>query len=1064
MAWKASWLAPVARVVVGALAVAALTTAGARTALAQQTPPAAQGERTTITGTVKDAATGAPIPGVNVAVYGTPRAAVTNDQGVYTIVNVPTGNTVALEARRLGYSASRKDNVRVTGSTMTVDLILNSNPLMLESITAAATVDPTSGVKTPYMTAKLDVEQMPVPALGSASTMLAGKLSGVQVNRTSGEPGAGAVVQLRSAISPFHNNTPLYVIDGVPLSDASFLGNTTSTMDFESMNIASIEVIKGAAAAALYGSRGANGVIDIKTNRGRNVQFGKSEFTYKTQYSMDQYSDKLQKIKHHNWRTNALGQWIDANGVVVPRAQRTVDPDGMIDNSFTSFYDNVGQVFRPGRTFVNSLGLSQASAATNLNITFDRNEQSGLNIEAKPFVRNNFRAAVDHNFRDNLSFGISATHSRTTRNPDQLSYSNLFRFDPDVDLLQNNTDGSPYRVFPDSAASTTNPLYLQHYRERQERRVRSLISTNANFRPTNWLSLTGDFGYDRNDRIVDNYTPPGLPTDNNGSLSTGSLSYQENEGDSYNGSLGATFLQNFGGLTARWTTKGEVSNEKALTFTATGTDFAFTGLKDMAAAVNRTIASGTSEIRTQSGYTALGLDYNSKYVLDVLGRREGSSLFGPEERWKNYYRVAGSYIVSSEEWFQRLPAFLTNFSTVKGRYSVGTAGNRPNFADQYPVLAARTQGLIRDDLGNPFITPEVKTEQEAGLDLIYKQRLSLILNWSRATVSNTLVQVAVPSATGFNTATQNVGKSRGETWESTLEGAWINRRNLRWSTNLVLDRSTERQIEYNRPCYIDNSRWRCDNVPLSTIWGSKHAHDLADLPQDATTQGVASEFQVNDEGYLVWVGSGNTWADGMRKNLWGTSKVINGVTYRWGEPFVRPIPVGSPEVELIGDGQPKLNFGFGNTVTYKGVRFYGLFRGRIHGDIYNNLRQTLTASNDWYEMDQTGRPDSLKKTANYYARGIADNNNDFNDAFVEDGTYLKFSEFNIDYTFQNANRFVRRLGAQRVNIALIGRDLATWSKFKGLDPENGTIFGNTSIVDAAYPVSRNFTLSLGFVF
>src|SRR5205085_8023740 len=141
-----------------------------------------------------------------------------------------------------------------------------------------------------------------VPALGSASTMLAGKIAGVQVARGSGEPGSGAVVQLRTATSPFHSNSPLYVVDGVPLSDASFLG--TQTMDFESMNIESIEVIKGAAAAALYGSRGANGVIDIKTSRGKNIQFGKSQFTYKTQYSADQYSEQLQTIKHHNFRTN----------------------------------------------------------------------------------------------------------------------------------------------------------------------------------------------------------------------------------------------------------------------------------------------------------------------------------------------------------------------------------------------------------------------------------------------------------------------------------------------------------------------------------------------------------------------------------------------------------------------------------------------------------------------------------------------------------------------------------------------------------------------------------------
>jgi TonB-linked SusC/RagA family outer membrane protein len=1040
-----------------------LVGASARPAFAQQTtPPAPSGERTTITGTIKDAATGLPIQGVNVAVFGTPHAAVSNEQGVYTIVNVPTGNIVAIEARRLGYGQARKDNLRVTGTSMQVDIELNSNPLMLEAITASATVDPTSGVKAPIQVSKLTAEHLPVPAMGSAATMLAGKVSGVQVSRSSGEPGAGAFVQLRTPTSPFKSNSPLYVIDGVPLSDNSFLG--TITMDFESMNMESIEIIKGAAAAALYGSRGANGVISIRTNRGKSVQFGKSQFTVKSQYTADQYATRLQKIRHHNWRTNALGQWVDVNGNVVPRSSRVADADGIIDNSYTSFYDNVGQVFHPGTALLNSVSLAQSSAATNMNISFDRNWQSGSNIEAQPFTRNNFRATLDHNFRDDVTVGLSVTHTRTTNNPDQLNYTNLFRLDPDVNLLLPNSNGQPYRVFADSASTVTNPLYLQHYRDRQERRVRSLVNTNVNYRPISWLSLTGDFSYDRNDRIEDYYTPPGIPNNNDGGMTVGNLSYQENEGDTHAASASATFLQSFSNLTARLTAKGETQRERALQFTANGENFAFAGLRDMAAALTQTTQSSSRDIRTTGGFTSLALDYSGRYLVDALVRREGSSLFGPQNRWHNYYRVAGSYILSSEPWFVNAPSFLQDFSTMKLRYSVGSAGNRPDFADQYPVLDARVEGLIRDDLGNPFLEPEKKLEHDAGVDLIYRNRLSLSVNYSRATVKNTLVSVAVPSATGFNTATQNVGSSRGETWEGTIEGAWINRRNFRWSTNLVLDRSKETQLAYNRPCYIDTFRWRCDGIPLSTMWGRKHAYSTADLPQDALTQAAVDQFQVNDEGYLVWVGAGNTWADGIRKNLWGTSNTIGGTTYRWGEPFARPIPADAgAELELLGDGQPDFNFGFGNTLTWRGVRFYGLLRGRVGGQLYNLIAHNTMTTNDWHEMDQTGKADTTKKTAQYYSRGVALSGSDYSDSFLESGSFMKFSEANVSYTF-NRDRFgiIRRVGAERVTVDLIGRDLFTWSKFKGLDPEIGS--AGTPIIDADYPISRSFTLGLSFIF
>ena len=130
--------------------------------------------------------------------------------------------------------------------------------------------------------------------------------------------------------------------------------------------------------------------------------------------------------------------------------------------------------------------------------------------------------------------------------PSQVNFTTLWQVDPDVNLLAKNNDGTPFRVLADSASTTTNPLYLQHYRDNRTRRARSLISTSGHFNPFTWLTFTGDMGYDRLDDITDNYTPPGIPSDNDGGVGLGSLRYREDETDSYNGSLRGTLLRETG--------------------------------------------------------------------------------------------------------------------------------------------------------------------------------------------------------------------------------------------------------------------------------------------------------------------------------------------------------------------------------------------------------------------------------------------------------------------------------------------------------------------------------------
>lgn len=1022
--------------------------------LAVSTPVMAQNAtHTTITGTVTDIGTRKPVPGVTVRVADTRYATSTDVDGKYTIANVPNG-TYAIEARRVGFGISRKDNIRVTGATMSLNFSLNTVALSLQAVTVSATVDPTSGINAPFAVTKITAEQMPVAATGAASGALVGKVAGVNILRAGGAPGAGSYVQLRSPSSPFHSNSPLYVVDGVMLDQTQ----PVTTQDIEGMDIASIEVIKGAAAAAIYGSRAAGGVISITTNRGNNIGLGKTQITVRNDLGYDEMYNQPVKRTEHWYKVNDQGQWLDDDGNVTDRADRIASATGFVETPYLKTYDNVGQITQSPLTMQSTVSLAQNSATGNYNLSYSRNRQPGTVIESYGYLRQTLRLNIDQSMGNNFTVGLRASHIRGTENPSQISFQNLYSFDPDVNLMAKNADGSPFLAKPDSASSLANPLYLQHYRDNVTRRERTLINGTVEWRATNWLTFNSDLGYDKASDVVDNYTPPGLPSTDGESITTGSIFFSQDAPDGLTVTGSATALKDIGALTARFTLRAEQNRERDRFFSESGSDFAVAGVHDISGATTKSVGSSLTDIRVNAGTASLGLDYAGKYIGDFLLRREASSLFGPDHRNNNFYRAAVGYMMSNESWWP-----FSAITSFKPRYSYGTAGTRPDFSDQYADVNITSGGLVRDGLGNPNLRPEIKTEHEMGVDMIVKNRLQFVFTYARSTTNHAIVAIAAPSVTGYNTVNANVGRTRGDTYEGTIEGQLFQTKNFRWNSNFVVDRSTSTVLEYDRPCYTDGILFRCDNVPLTSFWGASLMHNKSQLPQiyaDAQDQ-----FEVNDEGYLVPVGVGNHYTDGVAKDLWGTNVTIDGVRYPWGQPMYQTDSLGQKTYTQIGNSQPKFNFGLGNRLNYKGTQLYFLVNGQVGGQIYNNVRQTLINSLDSPDVEQAAnKPLELKKPYYYYQNGVTKNNSDYLQAFVESGSYAKLSEVSLSHSFaQSSLPLLGRIGADRVDLQLIGRNLYTWTHYRGNDPE--TAGSQLSRIDSGvYPMSRDFTASVTLVF
>ncbi|MEO7362374.1 MAG: carboxypeptidase regulatory-like domain-containing protein, partial [Gemmatimonadaceae bacterium] len=474
-------------IVLAAVGMFSASLAFAPAAFAQTTETAQPSRRARVTGTVVDAATGQPLATANVFVVGTPITATTGPDGKFVIASAPTG-VFSIEAKRLGYGPQRIENIRLRAdSVTTLEFKLNNSPLRLEQMTVSGTIDETSSAKSTITVDKLTQEDLPVPTTTSAAGMLMGKVAGVAINRPSGAPGSGVNIVLRTPISGITQNGdppgPLFVVDGV------FLNSTqaTTTQDIEALDVASIEVIKGAAAASLYGSRAAAGVISITTNRGKNLALGTTQFSLRTENGFDQFQVTLDKNQHHQFLQDAQGNWLNAAGAIVPRSQRIVKPLGIMDAPYTSpTYNQSKDLFRNGQYNTQTLTVQGNSAATNYTISYSRNNQPGVIQYNEGFKRQGIRVNVDSRLSEKLSVSVSANHERSYNDLNNVSFNNFYRIDTDVNILEPDPFpkfGFPYKIIPDSVTNYTNPLWAAYISDASTKRARTLINVNGVYRP-----------------------------------------------------------------------------------------------------------------------------------------------------------------------------------------------------------------------------------------------------------------------------------------------------------------------------------------------------------------------------------------------------------------------------------------------------------------------------------------------------------------------------------------------------------------------------------------------------
>jgi TonB-linked SusC/RagA family outer membrane protein len=1047
--WRRAWLVGLA--LLGALSFSA--------------PANAQGTGR-ITGTASDSTTGRPIGNVQVSVVGTRLGAASDESGRYTINAVPAG-TYTVETRRLGYRPRTVTGVVVTdGGTATADFPLSANALILQAVVTTGVVDPTSGTRVPFTVGKVDAGDLPVPATNAVEA-IQGKIAGVTIV-PSGQPGSGTSIMLRTPTSINKSNTPLMVVDGVIQSQAF----GAASADLESMDIESIEVVKGAAAASLYGSRAASGVIAIRTRRGSDLTAGSTRFTLRTEVGTNQLAGEIDWARYHYYQTNpTTGAYINAAGRDTSRLGRIARPAyaRFQDVAYADpIYDQVDRFFDPGQFFKNSLNVSQNTGRTNWFLSFVNSREDGVVLNSGKYDQNDVRLNLDHRPFEQVRLSFSGYHSRSERN--ELygdTFFDLINQAPDIDLRERDPDGTPYVFQSDPEGREENPLYVLATEDSKRKRARTQGNLAARYEPLGWLSVDGNLSYDRSDRRNNFFLDQGVKTEGFAGGGPGEITQTTGTTNALNADVSANLLGQFGPATIRTTLRAVMERESNEVTTAEGENLTAPGVRSLSNAQVLQTSSTIEEIRATGYFASLGADYEGKYIADGLIRRDGSSLFGEEEQWNTYYRVSGAYRMSEEAWWP-VPAL----SEFKLRASRGTAGTRPDFNDQYETFSFAPGGnLVKQNFGNHALKPEKATETELGIDAILLDRYSLQLSYARVNVVDELIQVPLAGFYGFANQWQNAGKLKGNTLEGTLEARLISRPNVSWRMGLFADRSRHTVTEFRRACQPTQTiAFHCAGETLGAMYGFHFINSVDELP--AAAQARANEFAVNDEGLLVYVGYDSVttpgfrepyrYTDGETKRRWGTAAVtIGGANYTWGMPIALRDSTGSNAVVRIGDGNPKFHWGVSNNVTWRTMSFYALVDAQVGGQNYNQTRQRMYQWGRSGDVDQAGKQQELKKPIEYYIALYAAN--DPTDYFVEDAGYVKLRELSVSY--QLTGRLlgaISRVGAKGATVSLIGRNLLTFSDYSGYDPEVGNTLVRLDSFD--YPRYRTFSGSLQIVF
>jgi len=922
---------------------------------------------------------GEPTPGVSVQIKNTNTGGTTDFDGNYTLTaNLNTGS-YTLTFRSLGLVTKEVKITLGTEAELVNDVVMNLDILGLDEIVITGAGALTA--KKQLGNTISSIKGLEISESGSVDITagLSGKLAGIQVTQNSGDPAGGISVRLRSASTVNGSSDPLYIIDGVIVNNNSTntlgtRGVTQNRMsDISPQDIDRIEVIKGAAAAAIYGSRASNGVVQIFTKKG---QSGEPVITVSSSVNFN----SLRKKRDFNQEPF---EWASSDITNLDKVSATR-------------YDYQDMVFQNSTGTDNYVSMSGGKENTNYFASFSYLKNDGI-LKSTDYEREGGRIRINQVINDwaSASFG---TYFSTSKSNDQPNGGYTAGVLPTILFTNNTIDPSPDANgnYPTMTFYPNILEYIKTFKFTQENN-RNISDLQLNLKPADGLKVTYILGYDNSESIGNSYIPLGTTTITRGKAATTTISTKQ-----LNSDLNASFDKDLNDNIKSTTTTGfSWQSDKTLLRSISGTGLAL-GVKTTNGAETISTNESRSKRTFWGGFLQQTFGLSDKLFLTGAIRLDGSSVFGKNERNQLYPKVSTSYLISEEDFWEN--SFGSSINSFKIRAAWGQAGNLTaigpfdRLTNYTPTSIDGSSGLIAPSLlGNVDLKPERQTELEFGIDMgLFDNKVGIELTYYKQDIKDLLLNRGLSPSTGFGSRIENIGTMTNSGFEALITAMPIQTTDFSWS---ITGTFSTNKNEVNN---IEGDHFGIGNFGFSVAKNGQ--------PLGVFYQGF---YARNTDGSLLLTPGGLPQRE---KGSYDTNG--NPVPER----DASGQPTGSSLSKVIGDPNPDFIASLTNEIKYKNFSF------RMQFDAVQGVDVLSWDTRMFYRFG--GGPTTASELRGETVRGTGKAKFGIAESYIENGSYIKLRELSTSYLLKDPLK-----GVSSAKFTITGRNLFSIDNFSGYDPE-----------------------------
>ncbi|MGV3704873.1 MAG: SusC/RagA family TonB-linked outer membrane protein [Arcticibacter sp.] len=961
-----------------------------------------------VEGSVTDAATGETLIGVSITLKGTKTGTLSGVDGRYSLPNVPPG--AVLVVSYLGYEPL---NVPANAGRMDIRLKASNNVLEDVVVIGYGSVkrrDVTTAISS---ISTKDLDQRPIV---SAAQAIQGRAAGVSVIQPNGTPGAEMSIRVRGTTSFNGSNDPLYVVDGVPVDNIRFLSPT----DIESM-----QILKDASSAAIYGSRAANGVILISTKAGKS---GEAKIALNAQFTQNKVTNEIDVLNLSQYR-----QLQNEIGLIAL-------PDGLTDQ--TDWFD---ETYKTGQLQNYQVSISDGTEKLKYYLSAGYLDETGV-LNTSFFKRYNVRANIDNKVRKWLTIGANVNYADYSNNGVTtglganrggviLSVINTPTYAP----VWNPENTNQYYNNFYGASNITSPIEnMARSRNNRERENRLIASGNALFTFLPELNFKTSFTLDRRNALNTTFLDPISTTWGRNQYGEASDNRNMNTVLTFDNVL--TYNRTFSEHGVEVMAGSSYTDSDYSNSYINGSHFRDDQIQTLNAA-NRigwnNTGSGASQWAIMSYFGRVAYNFESKYLLTANIRADGSSRLHPDHRWGYFPSLSAAWRISSEDFMDG--AEWLNDLKIRGGW--GQTGNQSGLND-YAYLQRYSIGRIewfkegqenalptisKSNIRTKDLTWETTTQSNVGLDFTaFRNRLTVNLDYYYKRTTDMLMSIDLPAGSAAaNTMQRN-------------EGVMVNK----GFEVLVNSQNVKGPFTWNTDFNISFNKNNLEDLATRKIYST------------ATTSDVINEAVVRNEpgrpmsGFFGYISDGVDPETGelMYRDLNGDSKI------------------SSTDRTYIGDPNPDFIFGLTNSFSYKNLNLSVFLQGSYGNDIFNASRIETEGMYDGKNqstrvLDRWRVPGQITDVPR---AGFELRNSSY---FIEDGSYLRVKNVSLSYNVQG--QLLKKLKIARLQPYISASNLLTWTNYSGMDPEVNQ-WGNNGAVQGidwgTYPQSKSFVFGLNVEF